>query len=391
MAADPYGPQALVNRLREGGILTDPRVDAAFSAVPRQVFLPGAPLEKVYADLAVPLRHDRSGQAVVAATMPSMIARLLTLAHLREGQNVLHIGTGTGYTAALIAHITGGHGRLTSLELDREIAHNAQDALLRAGYSGVNVVNQDGVSGYAPRAAYDRIVANVGLWDIPTAWITQLKPSGMIAVPIWLDGLQVIGAFKLQPDGTLLADDVKPSAFVYGRGGAAMPSVRKQVGSTALTLIADDLDMLDSVALHTLLSQDYDRSNHLSVSLNTAEYWYGFLPYLTLNEPVRDVFALYTIDINQQAYGMTGEGFAFFTPASACFVPYYGIGATHSFAGADAFLAVEGFLTRWTQAGRPGIDRLRLRLIPRSLGVDVTAPGKVYPRRDHFLHIWMDA
>ena len=382
--------QTLVDQLRAAGHLSDPRVDAAFSNVPRHLFLPDAPLDVVYSDQSVPVRMDERGEAIVASTMPSMVARSLAQLQLHEGHNVLQIGTGTGFTAALISYIVGDDGKVTSLEIDRDVASVAQANLSRAGHSVVNVTHVDGAEGYAPRAAYDRIVANVGMWDIPLAWIRQLKPDGLLVVPLWLDGLQVSAAFRVQPDGSLLAQGVRPSAFVYIRGVAAMPRVRQRVGSTALTLISDDLHRVDAASLHMLLSQDHDMSNRLSQPLNTADYWFGFLPYMSLNEPEKDVFALYTIDFERTAYGMDGEGFVLLTPASACFVPYYGVGTTHTFAGADAFMDVEHYLGEWQAAGRPGVDKLNLHLIPMQHGVPVDIPGKIYPRRDHFLHAWFD-
>lgn len=384
-------PQTLVDILRAAGHLTDPRVDSAFSRVPRHVFLPDVPPDVVYSDSTISLKADSDGRDTLNATMPSMVASLLTLAELREGHNVLHIGTGTGFTAALINHIIGADGHITSLELERDIAKNAGNALLRAGFPAVNVVHTDGTSGYAPRAAYDRIIANVGIWDVPLVWKRQLKPGGIIATPIWLDGLQVSAAFRLQPDGTLYAEGIKPSMFVYMRGQNGMPAFRRRVGSSALTLLTDDIARIDLAALHVLLSQDYEPTNHLTVSLESAEYWYGVLPYIAINEPDEDIFALYSIDHNRTAYGgMDGEGFAYFTPASACFVPYYGVGNTHTFAGSDAFIEVEKLINQWTDCGRPGLDQLRLRLIPREQGISTLAEGKIYPRNDHFLHVWME-
>lgn len=382
--------RSLMDTLRALGDLNNPRIDAAFAAVPRQHFLPDAPADLVYTDSSVPVRYDKRGEATIAATMPSMVARLLAQSHLREGLNVLHIGTGTGYVAALISYIVSDHGNVTSLEIDREQSQIAQTALTSMRHGRVNVVHIDGAGGYAPRAAYDRIIANVGTWDIPATWVRQLKPRGLITVPIWLDGLQVTATFRLQDDGSLYAENPRPSAFVYMRGEEAMPPVQQRVGSTALNLIADDLERLDPAALHTLLSQDYDDANRLSSALAEHDYWYGFLPYIMLNEPAKDVFAVYSIDLGRQAYGMDGEGFAVFTPASACFVPYYGAGTTRCFAGADAFLEVDNQLAGWIKAGRPGIDRMRLRLIPKAHGIPVDLPGKVFVRRRHYLHVWLE-
>ncbi|MDX2077466.1 MAG: class I SAM-dependent methyltransferase [bacterium] len=382
--------QSLVDLLRQRGMLTDPQVAEALLAIPRHLFLPDAPLERVYADETVDVKTDIRGDATCSDTMPSMVAHLLQQLSLKRGQNVLHIGTGTGYVSALMAYLVGkDEGTITSLEIERDIAKEAQAKLMRNGYAKVNVVNTDGAEGYAPRAAYDRIVATCGVWDIPPTWIKQLKPEGRLIAPIWLDGLQVMASFSQQPDGTLYAENVIPSAFVYIRGIAEGPLVRKFVGSTELLLLADEIEKIDTVALSVLLSSDAELC-YLSAPLNTIEYWYGFIPFLMLNEGTKDIFALYTIREGYQAFGMEGEGFALFSAASATFVPYYGLGRAHCFAGSDAFIEIETQLDKWQDAGRPTIDRLRLRLIPNAHPLPDVVNGKLYPRRHHHLHVWLE-
>ncbi|GAB4513506.1 MAG: hypothetical protein OHK0046_14270 [Anaerolineae bacterium] len=383
-------PEAMVAELRERGILTDPRLQAAFTAIPRHQFIPGTDLSDVYSpDKSIAVCYDMRGESTCSATMPTMIANLLSCLELEAGQNVLEIGTGTGYTAAIIKNMIGSEGRVTSLEIERDIVRMAQDNLQRAYVIDVNLVHVDGAEGYAPRAAYDRIVSTVGIWDIPPAWLRQLKPNGIIVAPIALDGLQVTGAFRLQSDGTLLCTSVMPSAFVYIRGSATPPTMRKRIGSTALTLISDEVDKIDSASMHLLLSSDHEQSI-LSRGLDKQEYWYGFLPFMMMTEPPKSVFALYHVLDEQKAYGLEGEGFALFTPASACFVPYYGIGSVHYFAGADALLDIETQLQKWYDADCPGIDRLRLRLIPKTHGAPEITEGKVFERRTHYLHAWLE-
>jgi len=389
MDQNPISTNTLIDVLDERGLLTEPRVRAAFAAVPRNQFLPNVPLEDVFADKTIPVRLDDQGNATCSATMPSMLAFMLQELDLQPGHNLLEIGTGTGYTVALMHHLLGKTGRITSLEIERDIAEHAEDNLRRANVTGYNIVVVDGAEGYAPRAQYDRIMVTAGIWDMPTPWIRQLKPDGRIVAPVWIDGLQVAAAFTLDEDGTLYSDTMTPSTFVYIRGVAAGPQVSKRIGSTSLRLIADDITQVDPIALATLLSADHE-AVQLSKPLNKWDYWYGFLPYLMLNEPRQNIFALYHLLQGGKAYGLEGEGFVLLTPASACFVPYYGLGFAHNFAGSDAYLAVEDYLKRWQDAGRPGLDRLRLRLVPKTQERPTVTNGKVYDRRDHYLAVWME-
>ncbi len=378
--------QALVNTLKEKGELSDSRVETAFLTVPRHLFLPDAPLEKAYADEALPIKRDSSGVVLSSSSQPSMMALMLRQLRLRPGDNVLEIGAGTGYNAAVMQQLVGENGHVTAIELDQELTRHALDHLQRAGMGDVQIVNADGAMGYAPRASYDRIIATVGIWDVPEAWVRQLKPNGILVAPIWVDAFQVSAAFTMQDDGTLYSGVNLPCGFIHLRGIAAGPVVYMRVGSTALTLSSNAIDELDSAALQMLLSYDAE-TTHLSLSLKSSEYWHGFLPYLILNTPEGFVFAVYGVDDDQQVYGLSGHGFALIAQGSACFVPYQGQGETHYFGGADAFLGLQDSLEAWEAEGRPGSHRLRLRLIAKNS--PTPAEGKIYARHDHDLHVWL--
>ena len=121
---------------------------------------------------------------------------------MKPGQNVLEIGTGTGYNAALIQHFVGDEGRVTTVEIDAPLAEQARANLQRVMMGRVQVVEGDGANGYAPRANYDRIMATAGIWDVPLTWGRQLMPRGVIVAPLWLEGFEVSAALTLQPDGS---------------------------------------------------------------------------------------------------------------------------------------------------------------------------------------------
>lgn len=388
MSIDKSLTGPLIDILKQQNKLADTRIEAAFADVPRHIFVPNADPKDIYADKSIVLQYDETGEALSSSIMPSMLAQMLDQLALEPGQNVLEIGAGSGYFAALLRHVLGDSSTVTSIEIDREMVNIASDNLQKLGFRNINIVHSDGANGYAPRASYDRIVSTVGVWDIPTTWIQQLKPNGRLIVPIWLDGLQVIATFVKEREDVLVSELNAAGAFVYMRGIAAAPQVSKRVGSTSLRLYADDIKEIDTVALHALLSEDHDFC-HLSKSLASEEYWYGVLPYIMLSEPKDTVFAVYSVMDNQKAYGIDGEGFAILAAGSACFVPYFGLGNTHCFAGADAFLTVEEQMDAWDAAGRPGIDRLRLRLHPRIGTRPKITEGKLYERRNHILHVWL--
>lgn len=380
--------KALVENLKRKGDLTDPAIEAALLAVPRHFFLPDEPLERAYADDAVPVKRDSDGMVLASASQPSMIVLMLQQLQLRPGDNVLEIGAGTGYNAAIMQHIIGRDGTVTSVEIDPQVARQAQVNLQHVGMGEVNVVEADGAMGYAVRAQYDRIIATVAVWDIPSAWINQLKPRGILVAPIG-GAAQYSAAFRFEADGSLYSDNNIPCRFIALRGVAAGPTVYQRLSTAGMVLVSDDIGQLDPVATHLLLSDDAEQ-NYLGLALTPSEYWQGFLPFLELHVPDDYILAGYLVADNQQAYGLEGSGFALVAPGSACFAPFQAHGEIHCFGGADAFMALRGVLSDWEAAGRPGSDRLRMRLLPKKAGGTPPPGGKIYSRLYHDLLMWLD-
>ncbi len=379
----------LLAQLRSRQLLADPDIDAAFSAIPRHFFLPQHDLTTVYQDKAIALRLSPSGETLSSSSQPTMMAIMLQQLRLAPDMNVLEIGAASGYNAAILKHIVGAGGYTTSLEIDRELAEDARNNLLRAGYGKVLVVDCDAVGGYEPRAQYDRILATAGVWDVPRKWLRQLRADGRLVVPIWLDGVQVSAAFLPQPDGTYLSVDNRPCAFVYLQGLAAGPELRKKIGGAHLEVIADDVEKIDTAALHLLLSEAGE-IQRLGKHLEPEEFWYGLQLYLLLREPPRYVFAVYAIPEGEMAYGMTGNGILLFRPNSAVFAAYNDGGVARCFGGAAAFLKLQALFDDWLSLEGALVDRLSLRLIPLDQGEPVIQRGKLFRRKDHYLHVWLD-
>lgn len=380
--------QHLIESMTQRGVLENPRVKEAFQSIPRHLFLPEFTPEQAYADHAIGIKQDR-GMVISSSSQPTMMAIMLDQMELDRGHNVLEIGTATGYNAAIMQYMVGDDGHISTIEIEKDLARSASLHLQQVGMGRVNVIHADGVYGYAPRASYDRIVATVGVWDIPPTWLKQLKPDGRIVAPIWLDGVQVSAVFVPLDDGTYLSTDNRPCEFVYLRGEAAGPNLRKQIGSTSLYVIADAINEIDTAALHLLLSDDHTQET-LGV-LSKTDYWYGYQLYLMLNEPEEYIFAVYSVFGNQQAYGLEGNGIAIFAPASAVFMPYKERGRVEVYAGIDAYLFAQTKVDEWVALNRPSSHELCLRLIPMEHGVPQIEHGKLYKRKDHYLHVWLEA
>ena len=228
--------EALIARMKGYGNLQSPAIEGAFRAVPRHLFLPEIPCEQAYADDAIPTKRLASGESISSSSQPSMMAIMLEQLGLQPGQNVLEIGAGTGYNAALMAHLVGPTGRVTTVDIDDDIVAVARDHLRAAGCGRVRVVQADGAEGYAAGAPYDRIILTVGAWDIAPAWREQLAPDGRLVLPLALNGPQLAAAFEQRGD-ILESTSLAVCGFMRLRGPFAGPERRTSFGpSDALSL-----------------------------------------------------------------------------------------------------------------------------------------------------------
>src|SRR5437660_5636914 len=174
--------QTLIDKLKRDGTIFTPSVEAAFRALPRHLFLPGVPLGEVYRDQAIATK-TLNGLFVSSSSQPTIMAIMLELLELKPGQRVLEIGAGTGYNAALMAHIVGEAGQVVTIDIDEDIVQSARKYRAMAGFDKVLVVCGDGGLGYSSAATYDRIILTVQAWDITPSWWEQLKPHGRLLLP----------------------------------------------------------------------------------------------------------------------------------------------------------------------------------------------------------------
>jgi protein-L-isoaspartate(D-aspartate) O-methyltransferase len=178
---------------------------AAFRATPRHRFLdriwghrdgqwrsfdPENPqeddLSAIYSDRALTTKVSSPGPgeapvAVSSSSQPSLMAQMLEDLHLAPEMRVLEIGAGTGYNAALLAHVTGD---VISVDIDREVLADAQRHLQAFPDRRVDLVHSDGRIGWPAAAPYDRIQVTAASEDLEPAWLDQLRPGGLVQVPL---------------------------------------------------------------------------------------------------------------------------------------------------------------------------------------------------------------
>jgi protein-L-isoaspartate(D-aspartate) O-methyltransferase len=168
--------------LRQRGI-RDELVLEAMRNVPRQEFVDERFWAEAYGDHPVPLAN---GQSI---SQPYMVALMLQALHLQADSEVLEIGTGTGYQAALLAEISRD---VVSVERIDALAFSARDNLQRLGINNVKVIVADGTLGYPPHAPYDRIIVAAAAREIPSTLVDQLADGGILLIPIGPSDVQIV-------------------------------------------------------------------------------------------------------------------------------------------------------------------------------------------------------
>jgi protein-L-isoaspartate(D-aspartate) O-methyltransferase len=161
--------------LRGRGI-RDERVLAAMGTVPREAFVPEAWRADAYADRPLGIG---GGQTI---SQPWIVARMAELLGPRDGDHVLEVGTGSGYGAAILAHMGC---RVTSMERDPALAAGARDILARLGFDDrVHVVVGDGSVGLPDGAPWDGILVAAAAPAVPPSLRRQLADGGRLVIPV---------------------------------------------------------------------------------------------------------------------------------------------------------------------------------------------------------------
>jgi protein-L-isoaspartate(D-aspartate) O-methyltransferase len=266
--------QALVETLKSEGHIRTPLVEAAFRAVPRHLFLPGVPTAQAYQDEAIITKRE-NGIAVSSASQPAIMAIMLEQLTLEPGHRVLEIGAGTGYNAALMAHIVGEAGQVVTVDIDQDIVEDAHQHLAAAGFGRVRVVRGDGGFGFLEAAPYDRIILTVGAWDIAPSWLEQLKSAGRLLLPLTIKaGAQKSVAFE-RTNGHLVSRSVRDCGFLMLRGVASGSETVVQLGPEPGLHLATEADSrVDPQSTYSLLASP-GRDWPTGVEVTPADLWGG--------------------------------------------------------------------------------------------------------------------
>ncbi|QWF81755.1 methyltransferase domain-containing protein [Amycolatopsis sp. CA-230715] len=221
---------ALIDELRSAGNLPA-EFGSLLHEVPREKFVPArawrgdtsAPIDRVsdpgewsevvYSNTQIVIQFDDGAAEwpdvgrlpTCSNSMPSVVLGMFDALGARKGEQVLEIGTGTGWTGAMLGRIVGPEGRVVSMEIDHQLAGQARERIDRAGFHQVRVLQGDGAAGAPELAPFHRVISTmaVQLGRVPYAWVKQTKPGGTIVTPVRADlSSGPLVRFTVHGDGT---------------------------------------------------------------------------------------------------------------------------------------------------------------------------------------------
>ena len=172
---------SLTQELIDSGYLKTDSVIRAFAAVDRKKFIPRDLGEVAYRNIPLPIGH---GQTI---SQPLTVAFMLERLDVKDGNTVLDVGSGSGWTTALLAHIVGDHGKVVGMEVIEELCLIGRKNVAKFGYiqNGIaEIICKNAKDGFEKYAPYDRILVSAGSKSVPQALKDQLIIGGKMVMPV---------------------------------------------------------------------------------------------------------------------------------------------------------------------------------------------------------------
>jgi protein-L-isoaspartate(D-aspartate) O-methyltransferase len=206
--------RTLVRALVSLGDATTPSVIEALRLVPRHLFVPGASMLRAYVNNPISIGF---GQTI---SQPSIVAQMTEALELGGHENVLEVGTGSGYQAAVLSLLVRD---VFAIERIQPLAIQAAERLARLGYANVHVIVGDGYAGFSEEAPFDRVIVTAAPPEVPQALLDQLAEGGILVAPIGPpDASRLVRVRKVL--GTCTREDLGAVRFVEMLSGVEAAS-----------------------------------------------------------------------------------------------------------------------------------------------------------------------
>ena len=210
---DTYRHKGLRKKLVQGiqakGI-SDERVLAAILEIPRHFFLDSAFDEKAYEDIAFPIGE---GQTI---SQPYTVAYQSQLLEIKPFQKVLEIGTGSAYQAVVLAELGA---QVYTIERQKKLFEANKSFPWLKKYSSIKFFYGDGYQGLPTYAPFDRVIITAAAPEVPAKLIEQLKPGGIMVIPVGAGDVQLMKRITKLENGTLKEEVFDRFSFVPMLGG----------------------------------------------------------------------------------------------------------------------------------------------------------------------------
>ncbi len=170
--------QELIDSMILRGMLGSPHIIDAFREIDRKYFVPESFEEHIYVDAPLPIGNNQT------ISQPSTVAFMLEKLEPGEGDKVLDIGSGSGWTTALLCHIVGEKGSVTGLERMDALVEQGEENLSKFHFGSHCRIQRAGEKLGLPGEQFDRILVSASADEIPEELFLQLKVGGILVIPV---------------------------------------------------------------------------------------------------------------------------------------------------------------------------------------------------------------
>ncbi|MBD3789151.1 MAG: protein-L-isoaspartate O-methyltransferase [Campylobacterales bacterium] len=170
--------QELVNSMIASGVLRNPKIIDAFQTIDRKYFIPEEFEEYTYVDAPLPIGNNQT------ISQPTTVAFMLELLDPKDGNRILDIGSGSGWTAGLLCYLTGKKGSMVGLERIDELVQMGKKNLSKFGFDGSCCIEKAGETLGKPGEKFDRILVSASARALPQELFEQLDIGGILVIPV---------------------------------------------------------------------------------------------------------------------------------------------------------------------------------------------------------------
>jgi protein-L-isoaspartate(D-aspartate) O-methyltransferase len=170
----------LIERLEnETEVLRKKELKDAFNAIDRKDFVPKEYLSEAYEDYPLPIGY---GQTI---SQPTTVAFMLELLEPLKGEKILDVGSGSGWTTALLAHMVGNKGLVLGVEVVPELAGLGQENIKKYDFKQASIIQaKDNKVGFSGKAPFDKILVSAAAEEVPKELVEQLRDGGIMVIPV---------------------------------------------------------------------------------------------------------------------------------------------------------------------------------------------------------------